>query len=201
MGTLQSELKKVQTLGNLSFDDEPGADQTTVVTESTTKPRRQIIWEYLLANPMTPVSQIVNALGVETESAYRDIHGMYTTSMLSRQKNNGTYHYSTTSTTYPHTDATEGLRKAWAKRTEMSKSGELAQRYAEKRKEREALTKPTKPSRPKKAVQAAPEPAPAQQSDEGIQMVPTYDPSVVSTWPVSMAKAFYVELKKYFGDT
>lgn len=230
MGSLQTELAKVQLLNNLTFDDDP-ADTPAVTPAGGTSEieqllmqtgsQRRSIWDYFRANPMSSGAAAAEALGIQAAKVHRQIANMYRYSMLSRQLINGTYHYTPTSTEYPVRAHNPNLLKAWAKRSELAREGTLSTRYLEKKIERKVVAEMTKKrGRPRKidkpveppteVVQkrktfkvigkAPPPPVPQEPVKETAQAVPAYDPSVVSTWPVSMAKAFYVELKKYFGE-
>jgi hypothetical protein len=200
MGTLQQELTKVQTLDSLTFDDEPGGTVVTQDDSTEDKSTRQRVWEWLRDHPMSSAGELSAALGVKSSRVHSTLIGFYNAGALSRQLINGVYHYTTTSTTYPFASTrTEILQKAWARRAELAASGELKRRYKprEKKPPQEMQTPPTPK---KKATPVAKVKAEQPAQEETIQMVPSYDPNVVSTWPVSMARAFYLELKKYFGE-
>lgn len=198
MGTLQQELAKVQNLDNLAFDDEPDAQQITM-EEAPAKSLRERVWDWVRLHPMSSNAEITEGLGISPLDAARVMVALYNASSVTRQRVNGAYHYTTATDTYPRKDYGAALKKAWETRAQMAASGELKQRYALGK---ASTIPPAVEDQPKRKytkrklvarqeLQDAPSPM--------LQAVPSYDPSVVSTWPVSVARAFYDELKKYFG--
>jgi hypothetical protein len=200
MGTLQTELLKLQTLDNLSFDDDaPGAEpQEAQAPEQDNRTRRMKTWEYLRDHPMSSAHEIIENTGFSKTQVLSSCYQLYQQGALSRQKINGHFHYSTTSTTYPFLSRQEAMKRAWATRTEMAKAGTLAAAYADKRKDKKPAAAKPKTEKPVPTPTATVPPAETVPAHANVPL--GFDPGVVHTWPLSMARLVYVELKKYFGE-
>jgi hypothetical protein len=200
MGTLQTEL------ANLKFDDDPEPTTATVVAPAApaVEPviKSRVLWAWLRDNPMSSGRQAAEATGLEVHTAQRMFNQFFAKGHLSRQMINNSWHYTALTTTYPAEERGASLERAWAARSEMAKAGTLKHRKS-KKKSKPVVGEKRKPGRPPKqkpVVVTPPPPPPVAPVQEQVQMVPAYNPSEVDTWPVSMAKAFYIKLKKYFGD-
>lgn len=194
MGTLQTELAKIQSLDNLSFDDDANAPAQLIVAtaepQATPKPKKAVaprpriapgdfgllrekVWIALRETPGATSVSIAAATGVPQSDVSSALGAFVERKAATRQRIGRCFAYMATQTEYPTGDSPRRTKNRIVAKAPV-----------------EAKTK-----RPAKAVET-----PTPQEPE-VQMVPTYNPAVVATWPVSMAREFYSELKKYFGET
>jgi len=189
MGTLQQELTKVQTLSNLTFDDEPGAQAPVVEVApiQTKMSKAHIIWQFISENPSCTVADIADSLGYVRADASSYASQLLERGLVSRTKHNGFFCYVTAVDSFPvYTNEmrAKNLAKGWEARRSM------------KHKPKRVLVK-------RKTVESAP-PRPLAEVKHQILTGVTneFNYSVntfISQLNVHQAKAVYEELKKLFG--
>lgn len=185
MPDLQTEIfkKVLPQMNNLKYDDEDPAPEVTVVAEPSQPVNvTKEIWQYVKDNPglrLGPIRQAMESIAssnISTRLCQMAARG----NIIRKPSDEGFVYYA--SQEYKSMSKQESI--AYAKTIKEQKKKDKLNRL---------MNKPKTIAR--KPVQPVPASAPAQPL-----AVPTYDPSVVATWPLEMAKAYYVELKKYFGE-
>jgi hypothetical protein len=103
MPDLKSELSKLQSLSNLSFDD-AGQDSSEPVVVSPTAGspnKRQAIWMYVTQNPNTRAKDICSALSFSAAEVSSALQKMTINGSLTRKHVDGSYVYKADTAKYP----------------------------------------------------------------------------------------------------
>lgn len=109
MPDLKSELLKVQSLKDLTFDDD---NQPTTIAVAEEKPtQRQVMWEYIRDNPGVNANQIAEHLGTVGPTTASALQKMFIRGIVDRYIVDGVYHYGTTLPEYPPRSFTGRKRK------------------------------------------------------------------------------------------
>jgi hypothetical protein len=174
MPDLRTELMK---LSNLSFDD-PGEPDVPTNTETKPMSERQVIWNYIKANPMSSCAGVSAALGIDVASSASQMGALLNRSLVTREHVNGSYHYRTVGDSYPFFDrVAHGKKIGTALRSNYKKKNKVkAEREQEQAKLQERAARAQVP----------------------ISLASFSAQDMLESMPVGKARALYVELKKLF---
>lgn len=199
MGTLQQELTKLQTLDNMSFDDDPTptpplTQENTVVTSAVAraieKSKRQIIWEWVRDHPSSSAREIADAFSSDQQSVATILTKFTTKGIVTRTKHKGVFCYTATSTEYPVMSMEEKV-------TRMLEGRGKRKPYRTKRTRAHASEKLPKPTLEEKKA-AFYSAAPTAPLPPNLRFTASVS-ELLNTLSITQARALYDELKKVFG--
>lgn len=188
MGTLQTELMKLTTLDNLTFDDDPAETPTPPIVQETTvapqegKTLRQQYWEWLREHPGSTAKQLGTAVGLPQTEACNILYRLMQRGIVVRSKSGGYFQYQTVGDEYPVMTAEEKVRRMNEARH----------------------SKPSAPYKSKRVKHAQAEKTIEERKAElrSPGVTNGFMDSVqgfINQLTVHQAKAVYVELRKVFG--
>jgi predicted transcriptional regulator len=128
MGTLQSELSKVN-LDSLQFDDDPSAPTAVaVVTASSDLSQAQQYWEWIRQNPERTAREVADAFGKPQLHVATVITKLWQRGLLSRREHEAgrSYRYTVCVAAYPRVTTAQRVASMLAARAARSKRKEKA---------------------------------------------------------------------------
>ena len=195
MGTLQSELSKIKTLGDMPYDDDENAvvvdEQPEGDDHDAGSSKRERVWTYIRNHPASNTHDIATALEMNQNEVYRCVHAMVNKKWLSKTTITGVHHYSVSVDSYPKLDRKAIMAMAREKRQKLAK--------AIRENKPIVITDAAGKVRYTRIAQAESAPAPV----AAPPAPPTHGLDVhnVGGWPLSTARLVYTELKRYFHES